>query len=480
MSFRGRLGPFRIRAFDGRPTTLLSLQTDLGPRSRHCNTADATHGDGVVRRTIHTSDPTGVRVKIAILGLGYVGVTAAACLCSQGHRVIGIDPNQTKVDSILSGRSPITEPDVDDLIADAHERGRITASSALTTEVAQCELVIVCVGTPSAADGSHNMTFIADVSRQLAELVKTHPDSNLTIAYRSTIRPGTMDELIQPIFDGILGEDSPQIELVYNPEFLRESSAVRDYFSPPKIVIGTKTGEHCLALDQINETIDAPVFYVKYRESEITKFVDNTFHAVKTVFANEIGRLCTQLGISAAEVHRIFISDTKLNISPYYLRPGGAFGGSCLPKDVRALQHISRMSGGFTHLIDSLVASNEAHKNFLFEHATAGLGHGARVLLLGIAFKDKSDDLRESPNIDLARMLITAGYQLSIFDPHVEPHKLMGQNLGALSNSPFIRQLLVDEATVNSMAWDLVIDSRSAAGDYRLTASRIVDINRLT
>jgi GDP-mannose 6-dehydrogenase len=288
-----------------------------------------------------------------------------------------------------------------------------------------------------------------------------------------------MEELIQPILDSVLGEEASRIELVYNPEFLRESSAVKDYFSPPKIVIGTKTGARCPTLDKINANIDAPVFYVKYRESEITKFVDNTFHAVKTVFANEIGRVCAQLGISAGEVHEIFVSDTKLNISPHYLRPGGAFGGSCLPKDVRALQHISRTCGGFTHLIDSLITSNEAHKTFLFEHVTRGLKHGARVLLLGIAFKHESDDLRESPNVDLARMLITAGYQLSIFDPHVAPENLMGQNLGVLSNSPFIRELLVDQAVIESTAWDLVIDPRSSAGNYSLTAAHVVDISRL-
>ncbi|WP_094289231.1 nucleotide sugar dehydrogenase [Mycobacterium lehmannii] len=418
-------------------------------------------------------------MKIAVLGLGYVGTTAAACLASQGHDVIGIDPNETKVKAILDGRSPITEPGVDDLVSRARTHGLITASTTLVPEVAECELVIVCVGTPSAADGSHNMTHIAEVSRQLAELVKAHPGSKLTVAYRSTIRPGTIEELIRPIITSVLDEETSRIELVYNPEFLRESSAVEDFFHPPKIVIGTATGGRCVVLDRVNETIDAPVFYVKYRESEITKFVDNTFHAVKTVFANEIGRLCIQLGISASEIHKIFISDTKLNISTLYLRPGGAFGGSCLPKDVRALQHISRMSGGFTHLIDSLTASNEAHKSFIFEYATRDLNHGSRVLMVGIAFKDNTDDLRESPNVDLARMLITAGYQLSIFDPHVAPENLMGQNLGVLSNSPFIRQLLVDQAAAESGEWDLVIDTQGTAAEYSLKAVRTVDVKRL-
>lgn len=418
-------------------------------------------------------------MKIAILGLGYVGITAAACLARQGHEVIGVDPNPTKVDAILAGRSPITEPGVAELLSAGVEKKLISACTTLVPQIADCELAIVCVGTPSAVDGSHNMTHIAEVSRQLAELLRSNPESSLTVVYRSTIRPGTIEELIAPIFDSVLGVESNRVELVYNPEFLRESSAVKDFFSPPKIVVGTATGERCPLIDEINEGIDAPVFYVKYRESEITKFVDNTFHAVKTVFANEIGRICIQLGISAAEVHKIFISDTKLNISPYYLRPGGAFGGSCLPKDVRALQFVSRLSGGQTHLIDSLINSNEAHKTFLFNYATRDLKYGAQVLMLGIAFKDNSDDLRESPNVDLARMLITAGHRLAIFDPNVAPQNLLGQNLGVLSNSPFIRELLVDQTVAEQTEWDLVIDTRGTADRYAIKADRTIDINRL-
>lgn len=419
-------------------------------------------------------------MKIAILGLGYVGMTAAACLASQGHEVIGIDPSSAKIAAVMSGKSPIAEPGLDELISDALVKGLIRAIPSLTAEVADCELAIVCVGTPSAVDGSHNMSYIAEVSRQIAELMRAHPGKRMTVAYRSTIRPGTIEELIHPIFVDVMGRaDSDRIELVYNPEFLRESTAIKDYFAPPKIVIGTSDGQPCVALETINQGIEAPVFYVRYRESEITKFVDNTFHAVKTAFANEIGRVCTKLGISAAEVHKIFVSDTKLNISPYYLRPGGAFGGSCLPKDVRALQHIARTSGGFTHMIDSLLTSNEAHKTFIFELVSQGLPHGAKVLMLGLAFKDKSDDLRESPNVDLARALITAGYQLAIFDPYVEPRNLMGQNLGALSNSPVIRDLLVDQTMIESEEWDLIIDTRTIAGHYKLTAARTVDVNRL-
>lgn len=418
-------------------------------------------------------------MKVAILGLGYVGTTAAACLASQGYSVIGIDPNETKVNAILDGRSPVTEPGVSELIAEARGRELLTASTTLTPDLADCEVALVCVGTPSAVDGSHNMTHIAEVTRQLAEFVNGHPSTNLTVVYRSTMRPGTIEELVQPIVRSVLGENASRIELVYNPEFLRESSAIKDFFSPPKIVVGTETGEPCAVLDKLNAGIDAPVFYVKYRESEMTKFVDNSFHALKIVFANEIGRICARLGVSASEVHRIFVADSKLNISANYLRPGGAFGGSCLPKDVRALQYISRTSGGSTHMIESLIASNEAHKSFLFDYATRDVAYGARTLMLGIAFKDNSDDLRESPNIDLARMLITAGYHLSIFDPYVAPENLLGQNLGVLSNSPFLRQLLISQEIAESTTWDLVIDTRGTAELFSITSQRVVDISRL-
>lgn len=418
-------------------------------------------------------------MKIAIFGLGYVGMTAAACLASQGHEVFGVDPSEGKVATVLSGKSPITEPGLDEMIQEALGKGLLHAVTKPDSAIAACELAIVCVGTPSAPDGSHNMSYIAEVSRQIALLVKANPGSRMTVAYRSTVRPGTIEDLIDPILADILGDEADRIELVYNPEFLRESVAVADFFAPPKIVIGTRTGERCVALDTINEGLQAPVFYVKYREAEITKFVDNTFHAVKTAFANEIGRVCTKLNVSAKAVHEIFVSDTKLNISKYYLRPGGAFGGSCLPKDVRALQYMSRQVGASTFMIDSLLNSNEAHKNFLFETCAEGLPHGAKVLMLGIAFKNESDDLRESPNVDVARAFITAGFQLSIFDPYVKPANLMGQNLGALSNSPFIRKLLVTQEEIEAGDYDLVVDTRGIAKNYTLKAAKVVDINAL-
>jgi GDP-mannose 6-dehydrogenase len=396
-------------------------------------------------------------VKVVIFGLGYVGFTAACCIARQGHEVIGVDVSARKVADINRGIAPIVEPEVSEMLAEGLAQGRISACTEIGDALDGADLAVVCVGTPSAADGAHNMGYVADVSRQIARALKGVSRAKpLTVAYRSTFRPGTCEGLVQPIFDTILGPcsgDGAPVNVAYNPEFLREGSAVADYFAPPKIVIGTRDGRPDPAMEALHEGIEAPVFHVGYREAEITKFVDNTWHAVKVAFANEIGRVCLQLGVSAAKVHEIFVSDTKLNISPYYMRPGGAFGGSCLPKDVRALSHIAADTGTNLPLVDSLLRSNEAHKHRLFEYAVEGLEPGARVLMAGLAFKAGTDDLRESPNVDLARKLLTAGYDLEIYDPAIRADMLVGANLGyAYSQLPELERLLVDKAHAEATA----------------------------
>lgn len=421
------------------------------------------------------------RMKIAIFGLGYVGLTAAACLSSEGHEIVGIDVSDEKIAAINAGRSPIAEPGIPELIASAVAKGLLRATKDAAPHLNSCDMAFVCVGTPSAPDGSHNMTYIAEVSRQIAALIEPGRPDPLTVVYRSTMRPGTTEDLIEPIFEQQLGHGSGKVELVYCPEFMRESVAIGDFFHPPKIVIGTRDAEPCARLDALNAKIQAPRFYTNYREAELTKFVDNTFHAVKIAFANEIGRVCSQLGISARTVHQIFVSDTVLNISPYYLRPGGAFGGSCLPKDVRALQYIASDAGADTHLIDSLLRSNDAHKHFLFENCVKDLPLHSKVLLLGIAFKSDSDDLRESPNVDIARKLLQAGHELSIYDPNIVPSKLLGQNLGyAFSNLPKLTKLLVTKSFAEATQFDVVVDTRGWAKTLSLQPGpRIVDVNTL-
>jgi GDP-mannose 6-dehydrogenase len=424
-------------------------------------------------------------MNITIFGLGYVGFTAACCIASEGHKVTGIDVSDKKVAAILSGKSPIIEPGVDEMLTDGLAKGLIGASTSIGDHLDDCDLAIVCVGTPSAADGSHNMGYIADVTRQIAAAVKPDRKKTLTVAYRSTIRPGSVEELIAPIFQSTLGDKTDEIiELVYNPEFLRESSAVQDYFEPPKIVIGTRDGKPNKAMETLNANIkveEGKTFYVGFREAEFTKFVDNTWHAVKVAYANEIGRVCLQLGIKASQVHEIFKSDTKLNISPYYTRPGGAFGGSCLPKDVRALQYISGDAGAMTPLVDSLIRSNEAHKHRLFEHAAEGLEKGAKVLLAGLAFKAGTDDLRESPNVDLARKFLTAGYDLEIYDPAIDADKLVGANLGyAYSQLPTLERILVDKKTAESGKYARVIVANATVKDLDLGDIPQIDLNALT
>lgn len=418
-------------------------------------------------------------MKVAIFGLGYVGCTAAACIASQGHHVIGIDVNDGKVNAINSGRSPIVEPGIDELLATAHAQGLLSASVDIGNELEDADIAIVCVGTPSGSDGSHNMSYIAQVSRAIARAVKADRATPLTVAYRSTMRPGTTENIIAPIFRSYLGEAMSQVvELVYNPEFLREAVAISDYFHPPKIVLGTIGGKPSQKMEELHQGIEAPIFHVGIREAEITKFVDNTWHAVKVAFANEIGRVCEISDISARQVHEIFVSDTKLNISAYYTRPGGAFGGSCLPKDVRALQHLAGDIGANVHLIDSLIRTNEAHKHHQFQRVTKNLQPGARVLLVGLAFKADTDDLRESPPVDLARKLLDAGYKVDIYDPAMSPEKLVGQNLGyAYAYLPSIDTLLIDKQAAETGDYDAVVATNRLIKCLNLASTNIIDVS---
>jgi GDP-mannose 6-dehydrogenase len=421
-------------------------------------------------------------MRIAVFGLGYVGLTTAVCLARSGHHVIGIDINGEKVAKANRAISPIVEPGLEDMLRWAIEAERFRAYHSIDGQETSYDIVIVCVGTPSSADGSHSMDAVIGVTRQIATLIAEEPAHDPTVVYRSTFRPGTMDELILPIFRSILGiRRIAAVDLFYNPEFMRESNAINDYFNPPKIVIGSHEGKQSPALNSLYAGFAATAFYTTYREAELTKLVDNSWHALKVAYANEIGRICIHLGVSARIIHEIFVSDTKLNISASYLRPGGAFGGSCLPKDLRALQHVSADLGANTAVIDAVNRSNDAHKHFLFQHCIGDLSPPARVLLIGLAFKAGTDDLRESPAVDLARKMLTAGFELSVYDPTIDATNLVGQNLGyAVVHLPNLAGLLVSEATSQATEYDLVIDTAGNAGHLKLTARRIVSIDALS
>ena len=419
-------------------------------------------------------------MKIAVFGLGYVGVTAAVCIASEGHSVIGVDVNESKIRQVNEGLSPVKEPGVEELLTKLVKTGLIWCTRDSVEALADCEAAIVCVGTPSLADGSHNMSYIVQVTQEIAKALKPGRAKPLTVIYRSTMRPGTMERLIEPIFESIVGASDNKYELVYNPEFLREATAIEDYFHPPKIVIGTRDGQPNSVMVELNKNISAKRFHTKFREAELTKFVDNSFHALKVTFANEIGRVCQRLGISASTVHEIFVSDTKLNISPTYLRPGGPFGGSCLPKDVRALQYLAADVGAPAPMLNSLLRSNDAHKHFLFEMVSRSLTPGASVLMIGLAFKSNSDDLRESPNVDMARKLLDVGYALSVFDPWLNQDQLVGQNLGyGFMHLPTLPKLLVSQEQAEDAHYDLVIDTVGMGAGLKLSYDKLVDLHRM-
>jgi len=398
-------------------------------------------------------------LKIAIFGLGYVGLTSAACLIRDGHEVVGFDVSDVKVKSINAGKCPIHEPGLGELIRFGVEQGRLRAVAKCTEDdLNGCVVAFVCVGTPSAQNGSHDMQYIKDVSAQVANACKNRRDK-LVVAYRSTMRPGSIDGIVAPIFEQFCGAAwAAAVELVYHPEFLRESTALFDYYSPPKIVYGTSDGTPCSTLSKIYAEIDAPVFSLRYREAEIIKFVDNSFHALKVAFANEVGRICCDLGISPHRVHEIFVSDTKLNISSYYLRPGAAFGGSCLPKDVRALQYIGRDLGLSIPVLGAIIESNEGHKAFIRKEATRGLAQGASILLVGLSFKVNSDDLRESPQVDLAEWMTGKGFHVRIFDPDVDPRALLGKNMQySASHLPHLGEMMIDRSEIGELKFDRVV-----------------------
>ncbi|SFR33830.1 nucleotide sugar dehydrogenase [Litoreibacter janthinus] len=424
-------------------------------------------------------------MKVLVFGLGYVGLTAGCCIASEGHQVVGIDVSAAKVKDIAAGNSPIHEPGLQQLMEAALADGTLSVTTDVADHLKDADLALVCVGTPSSVDGALNMSYVAGVSRQIASglaAVGKGRSEKLTVAYRSTVQPGTTDRLIRPIFDELLdGTSDEVVQLVYNPEFLREGSAIKDYFHPPKIVVGTVDAKPNPQMEELNANIDARTFWVNFPAAEITKLVDNSWHATKVAFANEIGRTCLSVGIDAKQVHEVFVSDTKLNISPYYTRPGGAFGGSCLPKDVRALRALGSEMGTNLHLVDSLLRSNEAHKFAIFQHCIEGLPAGAGVLLVGLAFKAETDDLRESPNVDLARKLLEAGYKVDIFDPCVDAEMLIGSNLGyAYSQLPMLERLLVDKKTANEKSYDRVIATNATISHLSLPASaNLIDISAL-
>ena len=382
-------------------------------------------------------------MKIAVFGLGYVGVVSAACLVRDGHEVLGVDPNAVKVGFLRQGKSPIVEPGLDELIAAATAAGRLTAGSDTVAAVAQCDVLMVCVGTPGQPNGSLDLSYVRRVVQQIGEQLAAAAAYKVVVI-RSTLLPGSMQNVVIPTLEESARRKAGQdFGVCINPEFLREGSAIYDYDHPPKTVIGASDERAAAIVRELYSALSAPMLQTDLRTAEMLKYIDNSWHALKVTFANEVGRLCKAMGIDGRLAMRMFCQDTKLNISTTYLRPGFAFGGSCLPKDVRALTYQGRLLDVDTPVLSSILSSNQLH----IAHALGMIRTTGRrrVGLLGLSFKEGTDDLRESPIVTLAELLIGKGYELLVYDRNVRLASLVGANRDYILNHiPHIGRLMVD------------------------------------
>ena len=381
-------------------------------------------------------------MNISIFGLGYVGVVSAACLADRGHKITGVDVNETKVDMLHSGISPIVEKDLPELLFCAKEKGLISATTDAEKAIETTDISLVCVGTPSRANGSLNTSFIENACAQIAQCLKAKRGHHILV-FRSTVLPGTNREIIIPALESISGKaEGKDFFVAFNPEFLREATAVYDFNNPPKTVVGTNTAATADAVLKIYDGLPGPRITTSIETAEMVKYVDNNFHAVKITFANEIGHICKKLGVDSHEVMDIFMQDTKLNISTTYFKPGFAFGGSCLPKDLRAINYMAKMFDLDTPLLHSLIHSNSVQ---VLSTIKKIMSFGKKkVGIAGISFKAGTDDLRESPIIDIIETLLGKGYDLKLYDKNVSFAALMGANKQYINEHiPHIASLMV-------------------------------------
>lgn len=382
-------------------------------------------------------------VNISVFGMGYVGTVCAGCLAHAGHEVIGVDPVRAKIDLINAGKSPIIETDIEEIISAAVKSGKLRATGDQDMAISETDLSLVCVGTPSQANGNLDLTYIRRVCELIGEALK-NKDARHTVVIRSTILPGTMHQMVIPLLEEHSRKKAGvDFGVCNNPEFLREGSAVKDFNTPPKTVIGELDRESGDILTKLYADLKAPLIRTDIKTAEMVKYVDNCWHALKIGFANEIGNLCKSLSIDSHEVMEIFCQDKKLNISTAYLKPGFAFGGSCLPKDLRALTYTAKTHDLQLPIISSILASNELQVNRGLQLI---MDKGSkRVGVLGFSFKAGTDDLRESPMIEVIERLIGKGYDLRIFDRNVNLAKLVGANKDFILNRiPHISRLMVE------------------------------------
>lgn len=380
-------------------------------------------------------------MRIIVWGLGYVGTVSAACLARLGHDVVAVEPNATKVEALNAGRSAIKEPGLDDLVSKMVSEGRLRASCNSGALISKADMSLICVGTPSAADGSAVLDYVRNVAMDIGSGMRNGTNYHVVVL-RSTVFPGTVRNVLKPLLEEHSGRlAGSDFGLAANPEFMRETDAINDFYAPPYTVIGefdTRSGDQ---LEALYRDIKSPIYRIPLEEAELLKLANNAFHAIKTGFANEIGRVCDRLGVDSHSVMRLVCADKKLNISTAYLKPGFAFGGSCLPKDIRSLTFNARRLGVDLPILESVLPSNrlQIEAARLKVH---GLG-ARRVSVLGLSFKPSTDDLRESPIIGFIRDLWQDGIRVLVHDPDVQPDTMLGSNREYLERQlPQINQIL--------------------------------------
>lgn len=423
-------------------------------------------------------------MKISIFGLGYVGAVSAGCLATDGHEVIGVDPNKTKVDLINQGTTPIIEKDIGEMIAATVKSGHLRATADVRDAVFGSDMSLICVGTPSQLNGNLDLSHVRKVCQEIGAAIREKDSFHVVVA-RSTMLPGSMRSLVIPTLEAASGKVAGvDFGVCNNPEFLREGTAVYDYYHPPKTVIGESDEKAGALLVQLYEKMDAPLVRTDVETAEMVKYTDNTWHAVKVAFANEIGNICKAVGIDGHKVMEIFCQDTKLNLSPYYMKPGFAFGGSCLPKDVRALTYKARSLDLDLPLLNSILPSNQRQVE---KGIKMIVDKGARkVGILGFSFKAGTDDLRESPLVDVIEYLLGKGYELKLYDKNVNLAALTGANQDYILNHiPHISKLMVSNMQdVLDFADTIVIGNGAAefktVPDSLKPHQHIVDLVRIS
>ncbi len=365
-------------------------------------------------------------MRVSIFGLGYVGCVSAASLAAEGHEIVGVDVNPEKVGAINEGRSPIVEPGLEELLKRGVAQKRLRATTDTSEAVYATDLSLICVGTPSRKNGSLDLTYLTRVCEQIGDVLKDKPGYHVVVV-RSTVLPGTTHSQVIPALESRSGKKYGEgFGVAVNPEFLREGTALKDFRHPPLTLVGHNHAADAAPTKALYTDIDAPLFSTSIRVAEMIKYTSNAWHAVKVVFANEIGNICKRVGVDSHDVMDIFCNDEKLNISAYYLKPGFAFGGSCLPKDVRALQYRAKQLDLEVPLLGALLGSNRLQ----VQHAIDLIVETGkkRIGLFGFSFKAGTDDLRESPMVILAEALLGKGYQLCIYDRNVSIARLVGAN----------------------------------------------------